>query len=265
MTTPYILNTNDKARDRLSLQHGLYAQSSKTLIEEAGIKPGMSGLEIGCGSGVMTLELARRIGLNGFLLAIDLSQEQLDHVQSITNQDNRIRFKLWDVNHLSDLGEQYDFIYCRMVLHHVADAHSVIVQMSRCLKPGGMIICEEPSLFDSTFCYPASSAYNQYTQWVRGCFLTNKRDLEIAYRLEQEFSSCGLAVTEHSLFQPILRSTEEKMIYAMGLDDLTPQLLSLGIASRQEISELSHKLHELAHSTNTMTWMRMHKVIARSK
>ncbi|KTD50984.1 class I SAM-dependent methyltransferase [Legionella quateirensis] len=263
MTATYILNTNDRARERLSLQHQLYAQSSKSLIQEAGIKKGMSGLEIGCGSGTMTLELAKLIGLDGSLLAIDLSQSQLEHVQNITSDYSTIRFKLWDVNHISDLGEQFDFIYCRMVLHHVADAHSVIQQMSRCLKPGGMIICEEPSIFDSTFCYPPSKSYEQFTQWVRACFAKNKRDFEIAHRLEQEFASCTLNVTHHSLYQPVLRTAQEKLIYSMALHDLTPQLINLHIATQAEIDLLSHELIDLAESGNTMTWIRMHKVIAK--
>ncbi|RUR15888.1 class I SAM-dependent methyltransferase [Legionella sp. km535] len=263
MTTTYILNTNDKARDRLSLQHQLYAQSSKNLIQEAGIKQGMSGLEIGCGSGAMTLELAKLIGREGSLLAIDLSQSQLDYVQNITRDYSTVRFKLWDVNHLSDLGEQFDFIYCRMVLHHVADAHSVIDHMGQCLKPGGIIICEEPSIFDSTFCYPPSKAYEQFTQWVRACFAKNNRDYEVAHRLEQEFESCHLSVTHHSLYQPLLRTAQEKLIYSMALNDLMPQLIDMQIASQEEIDALSHELINLAQTGNTMTWIRMHKIIAK--
>lgn len=262
MSANYILNTNDQARDRLSLQHELYAQSSITLVKEAGIAKGMKGLEIGCGSGSMTLELARLIGEEGELLAIDLSQSQLDHVQKITSNHNDIRFKLWDVNYLSDLGEQFDFIYCRMVLHHVADAHSVILQMKTCLKPGGIIICEEPSIFDSTFCYPPSMAYEQFKQWTRACFSKNKRDFEVAHRLEHEFSSLNLDIRHHSLFQPLLRTTQEKQIYSMALHDLTPQLIELKIATKEQIESLWQDLRNLAETGNTMTWIRMHKIIA---
>lgn len=263
MSEDYILNTNEQARDRLTLQHQLYAESSINLLHQAGITKGMKGLEMGCGSGAMTIELAKLIGNEGQLLAVDLSQDQINHVKSLTKGFNTIQFKLWDVNHLSDLGEQFDFIYCRMVLHHVADAHSVILQMKNCLKPGGLIICEEPSIFNSTFCSPPSNAYDQFTQLARACFTKNKRDFEIGHRLEQEFLSCNLEILHHSLFQPLLRSPNQKAIYFMALDDLTPQLLELKLATQEVIEELSKQLKTLSHSSSTISWIRMHQVIAR--
>lgn len=68
MPSTYILNTNDKARERLSLQHQLYAKSSLDLLSEVGPSAAMTALEIGCGSGDMTLELAKLIGREGSLL-----------------------------------------------------------------------------------------------------------------------------------------------------------------------------------------------------
>lgn len=263
MTSTYILNTNDKARERLSLQHQLYAKSSLDLLYEIGLPKKMSVLEMGCGSGAMTLELAKLVGQDGNLLAIDLSQDQLDHTQLQTRAYNNIRFKLWDVNHLSDLGEQFDLIYCRMVLHHVADARSVILQMKNCLNSGGFIICEEPSLFDSTFCSPPSSAYEQFTQWAKLCFSKNNRDFQVAHRLEQEFAACGFEIKHHSLFQPVLRTTKEKLIYSMALNDLTPQLLELGIAESDEIEQLNDELEQLAKTNSTMSWIRMHRIVAK--
>lgn len=265
MSANYILNTNNQARDRLSLQHLLYAKSSINLLKDAEISKGMTGLEIGCGSGEMTLELAELIGAEGSLLAVDLSQDQLDHVQNVTKNHKNIRFKQWDINYLSDLGEQFDFIYCRMVLHHVKDAYSAILQMKSCLKPGGMIICEEPSIFDSTFCSPPSKAYEQFTQWIRSCFTLNKCDFEIAHRLEQECSAAGFEVKHHALFQPLLRTAQEKQIYSMALQDVTPQLINLNIATKEEIDALSQELVTLANTENTMTWIRMHQIIAELK
>lgn len=265
MSAHYILNTNTQARDRLTLQHQLYAKSSINLLKEAGISKGGTGLEIGCGSGEMTLELAELIGVEGALLAIDLSQDQLDHVQNLTNKHKNIRFKQWDVNYLSDLNEQFDFIYCRMVLHYLKDAYSAILQMKNCLRPGGILICEEPSIFDSTFCSPPSKAYEQFTQWIRSCFTLNKCDFEIAHCLEQECSAAGFKVKHHTLFQPLLRTAKEKQIYSMALQDVRPQLINLNIATQEEITALSHELISLANTESTMTWIRMHQIIGELK
>ncbi|MFO9151053.1 methyltransferase domain-containing protein [Legionella pneumophila serogroup 1] len=90
MTSTYILNTNDKARERLSLQHQLYAKNSLDLLAEIGFPRKMTALEIGCGSGDMTLELAKLIGPEGTLLTMDLSPDQLDYTQQRTRAYSNI-------------------------------------------------------------------------------------------------------------------------------------------------------------------------------
>jgi ubiquinone/menaquinone biosynthesis C-methylase UbiE len=262
MTNTYILNTNDRARKRLSLQHNLYVNSSLSLLREAMIQPGMSGLEIGCGSGDMTIELAKLVGHQGRLLSIDLSKEQIEFAQQRTEPFKQISFKVWDVNQLADLNEQFDFIYCRMVLHHLAHAQDAILQIKKSLKPGGVIICEEPAIFDSTFCFPLTSAYQQFVFWVRTCFSQSNRDFEIAFRLEQEFSACGFSILQHRLYQPLLRGSEARKIYALSLEDISPQLIHLGIATNKEIQDLTNQLLQLAESDKTLSWVRMHQIIA---
>jgi len=97
---------------------------------------------------------------------------------------------------------------------------------------------------------------------AKTCFTNNKRDIGIAHRLELDFRSCGFSVTQHTLFQPVLRTIKEKQIYFMALDDLTPQLLEHHITTAEEIKTLSKDLHELAEAENTISWVRMHQVIA---
>lgn len=263
MKNSYILNTNSQARDRLTLQHALYVQSSMNLLEKAGVSKGMKGLEIGCGSGAMTKELLQLVGDEGDLLSIDFSQEQVDFVKEETKTAPQVRVKCWDVNKLTDLGEEFDFIYCRMVLHHLADAHHALLQIKQCLKPGGVLICEEPSIFDANFCSPTSPAYEKTRPLIRACFEGNRCDFNIAQRLELDCISCDLTVMHHSLFQPLLRTVKEKKILFMALNDITPQLLELKLVTQDEIDALSKDLFELAHAQNTMSWIRMHQIIAR--
>lgn len=49
----------------------------------------------------------------------------------------------------------------------------------------------------------------------------------------------------------------------MALDDLTPRLLELGIAKREEIEQLHDELKDLAKTNSTMCWIRMHRIIAK--
>lgn len=263
MSSNYILNTNDQARERLTLQHKLYVNSSLELLHKAGIKPGMKGLEIGCGAGDMTQELAHLVGSQGELLTTDFCPDQIAYVKNITHDFKTIRYKVWDVNQLSQLNETFDFIYCRMVLHHLANSAVAIAEMKKCLKPDGVIICEEPSIFDSVVCYPESKEHQQFVSYVQTCFHQNKKDYKVAYRLEQEFRGAGMEIISHGLYEPLLTTSDEKKIYPMALNDISTQLIDSKLATKEEIDSLSQGLMDLAKSETTLSWIRMHQVVTR--
>lgn len=263
MTDNYILATDPKARDRLSIQHQFYLESSLSLLEKANLRADMSALEIGCGAGDMTLELAKFLK-NGTLLSIDRDVNQLDFVRNRTREYSNIRFQQADVNELSQLNQRFDFIYCRMVLHHLSNAEHALLQMQQCLKPGGFIICEEPSLFDSAFCFPPSKAWQQYIDLVKACFKKTERDYEIAYRMEAIFLKQGLKILHHSLYEPIITKTSEKMIFAMGITDLKNQIVNLGLASEAALEDLKQDLLRFAKAQHVTTWVRMHQIIVQS-
>ncbi|MEX3909971.1 class I SAM-dependent methyltransferase, partial [Paraburkholderia sp. BR14319] len=95
----YIIKTDDSARLRLGIQSRLYEQSSVDLISRAGTLRGRKILEVGCGSGAMTLNLARAVGHQGTVTAIDNSPAQLDASRELVRENGfkNVRFFEGDV------------------------------------------------------------------------------------------------------------------------------------------------------------------------
>lgn len=265
MSTEYILNTDINAQHRLNLQHHLYHQSSFNLLLKGGLSKGQKGLEIGCGTGMMSVEISKLIGNSGKLIAIDTSNKHIESAKELASNCSNINFQIADVNKLGAFNKQFDFVYCRMVLHHLDDASPAFAQMINCLKPKGVLICEEPPLLDGTFCYPPSRDYEQYVDLVENCFIQNNKDYQIAYRLAQEAMAHNLSVECQALFQPILITNEEKMIYAMGSVDLRSQIVRHGLLSEDKAKILTEGLIKLAKSNGSVSWLRMHQIIARKQ
>jgi ubiquinone/menaquinone biosynthesis C-methylase UbiE len=263
MASKYILSTNQQAQNRLNLQDKLYHQSSVNLLKKSKISLGMNGLEVGCGTGKMACELSHLVGNTGTLLAIDLSPEQIKSAYEETSQLSNVTFQVANVNELDKLNQTFDFIYCRMVLHHLDDANHGFAQMVGCLKPNGILICEEPPLLDGTFCYPKSVCFEQYVQLVRDCFVKNGKDHQVAYRLPMMVEHHNLVLLHQGLFQPLLNTKAEKMIYAMGAIDLQPQFLKHHLLTLDQTEELITKLSHLAALNSSLSWIRMHQIIAR--
>lgn len=94
-------------------------------------------LEVGCGSGAISAQLARHGAL---LTAIDLTE----HAINLT----RRRFELcglegdvrqMDAEHMEFPDETFDFIWSWGVIHHSANTEAIIAEMHRVLKPGGEV------------------------------------------------------------------------------------------------------------------------------
>ena len=78
----YVLGTNQDELVRLGLQHQLWARYAADAWERAGFGPGKKLLDVGCGPGYASFDLAARVGTRGQVRAIDISRRFIRHLQS---------------------------------------------------------------------------------------------------------------------------------------------------------------------------------------
>jgi tetratricopeptide (TPR) repeat protein/SAM-dependent methyltransferase len=92
----------------------------------------------GCGTGLSTIELARR-ARQARILAIDLSLTSLSYAARMaqTLGVQNVEFAQADILQLGSLGRQFDFIDCSGVLHHLADPWQGWRVLLSLLRPGG--------------------------------------------------------------------------------------------------------------------------------
>src|SRR6185436_11372968 len=78
----YVLGTHDEEIERLGLQHRIWRSRMLDGFRRAGFGPGQRLLDVGCGPGWATLDLAGIAGPTGQVFAIDRSRRFLDHLRS---------------------------------------------------------------------------------------------------------------------------------------------------------------------------------------
>jgi len=260
----YIVNIDANARTRLDQQHALYEAHSLSLFKYIDRNMVNDALEAGCGSGVMTQHLSRLLNPSGRgLLSIDIHRIQLEAAAERIKECgvSNVRFKEHDIQKLAALGQTFDLIYCRMVLHHLKNASDAIDQMISALRPGGYLILEEPAIHDGSFCFPEHSGFNRFVKACQLCFEKNKRDYTIAYRMGLEVQQKGMTTLHHSLHHPLLLTEEQKRMYAMAVDDLAPQFIKHNILSQQEIVDLREACVAMSQDNISITWIRMHSLV----
>ena len=107
------------------------------------LKPGMTVLELGCGTGSFTRELARS---GAEIVAIDVSPELLEIAKLNCSVPN-VRFQIQNAYSLSYSEAVFDSVVGSSVLHHL-EIEEALRDVYRVLKPEGTICFTEPNMLN---------------------------------------------------------------------------------------------------------------------
>ena len=130
----------EEREDWLSLLGELFDPATIERLEDVGVEPGSEVLEVGAGSGSIAIWLARAIGPDGRVTATDIDTRFLD----AASEEPNLEVHRHDLEADSFPAESFDLIHVRAVLVHIADGARALERMVGWLKPGGVLLCEEP-------------------------------------------------------------------------------------------------------------------------
>jgi SAM-dependent methyltransferase len=126
--------------DRLALEV-LGALPAKLAMDQLDVLPGQRVLDLGCGTGRTTLELAALTGSAGAVVGVDISAELVAHGRAEAAELGIETVEFWhgDVQ-VSDLGErQFDAAYSRFGVMFFADPVAAFANVRKALRPGAML------------------------------------------------------------------------------------------------------------------------------
>lgn len=112
------------------------------LVKKLGIKPGHKVLDIGCGTGRLTLHVARIVGNKGEVVGIDPSVQRIEVARRKAGDAPllNVNFEIGNSNDLYHFEDgSFDIVYLNIVLHWILEKEDAFVQIYRVLKPGGRL------------------------------------------------------------------------------------------------------------------------------
>jgi ubiquinone/menaquinone biosynthesis C-methylase UbiE len=106
------------------------------------LTPGLRVLDVGCGPGTITAELADRVGPDGSVLGIDASAEVVALASDAQPRPN-LTFALGDVYAIDAADDTYDIVHAHQVLQHLADPVAALREMRRVCRLGGIVAARD--------------------------------------------------------------------------------------------------------------------------
>ena len=125
------------------------------------VKEGMKVLDVGCGPGYFTIEMAKLVGVNGKVIAADLHKGMLQIVKAKikgTLLEKNVSLIKCDKEKLN-VNEKVDFVLCFYMVHEIPDKDRLFSELKNLLNKNGRILIVEPPIhvskkdFDLTLNY----------------------------------------------------------------------------------------------------------------
>lgn len=232
----YVIRGGHQGYARLQVLARTWWPTTSDLLRRAGSEPGMSCLDVGCGGGEVSLELARLVGPEGRVTGIDMDEIKLGlgrEAATARGIDN-VEFRVADV---SDWRETttYDLVYCRFLLQHLRRPLDLLVNMWAAVRPGGALVVEDAD-FEAAFCDPPNDGYEFWKRTY--CTVLERRggDPLLGRKLYRYFSEAGIPDPHLDVAQLAQTSGEAKTLALLTLEATADPVVAEGVASETEVT-----------------------------
>jgi ubiquinone/menaquinone biosynthesis C-methylase UbiE len=212
----------------------------------------MRCIDIGCGGGAVTLEMARLIAPGGSVTGLDMDEVKLGLAREAAAErelDN-VEFRKLDVNDWNEPGA-YDFVFSRFLLQHLVDPTEVLGRMWAGVRPRGVLVVEDAD-FDGWCCDPPNEAFDFFVRSYGRVLERRGGDHALGRKLYRSFRGAGISEPDVALVQSVSVAGEEKTLAWSTLESTAEAIVSERIASEDEVTAALASLWQFTKDPHTL-------------
>ncbi len=182
---------NETELERLKRQASVTTELELSILARIGLTKGMNVLDLACGPGLVSCELAKAAG-PGQVTGVDISADLIADARKNQKQAGieNITFQQGNVYELDLPENAFDFVYARFLFQHLERPLDALENVLRVLKPSG-ILCAVDVDDDWLTLYPASSEFKHFTQKAGEGQRAQGGDRRIGHKLGGYYHSAG--------------------------------------------------------------------------
>jgi SAM-dependent methyltransferase len=161
----------------------------------AHLHPGLALLDVGCGPGTITVDLAARVA-PGPTVGIDDAPAAVEAARAGEGAA-AVRFEAGDVMHLAFPDASFDVVHAHQVLQHLADPVGALAEMARVCRPGGLVAARDSDYAAMTW-YPTDPDLDAWLATYQAVARANGGEPDAGRRLVHWAHRAGLEPVEAS-------------------------------------------------------------------
>jgi SAM-dependent methyltransferase len=155
------------------------------------LRPGLDLLDVGCGPGTLTVDLAGRVA-PGRVVGLDVSPAPLAEARELAERSGvAVEFGVGDVYALDAADASFDVVHAHQVLQHLTDPVAALREMARVCRPGGLVAVRDVDYAATTW-FPASSGLDRWLELYGQVARRNQAEPDAGRRLLSWAHAAGL-------------------------------------------------------------------------
>jgi ubiquinone/menaquinone biosynthesis C-methylase UbiE len=229
---------------RRTLQH-----DHRALAER--LRPGLSVLDVGCGTGAITSGIANAVGPEGYVLGMDRDASLLELARQQHAAIPNLRFEQIDATTLS-FHARFDIVTAARTLQWISDPAAAVAKMKQAAKPSGLLVVLDYNHAKNEWRPDPPAEFRKFYEAFLEWREANHWDNQIADHLPELFQSAGLHNIESHIQDEIAeRGDERTSLWSEVIDNVGAQITNAGLLTKSQLD---------AAGQSYQSWVRTHLI-----
>jgi 2-polyprenyl-3-methyl-5-hydroxy-6-metoxy-1,4-benzoquinol methylase len=232
----------DLERVRLAGLEAALDPGTRAHLVRLGVRAGVRCLEIGAGGGSIAFWLAAQVGPGGKVVATDLETDFLESAASDHAGMEVLRHDLMR----DELPSGFDIVHARWLVEWMPDKRLALQRMASALKPGGMLLVEEPDFVTIFEAAEPAALRRVFVAAMQHLESISPIDVRYGRRVTADLAAAGLQDVEADGRCPIVHggSPLAADFLRLTIEKLREPVLAAGDVSLDEFEQTVHALQD---------------------
>lgn len=196
----------------------------------------MRCIDLGCGGGEVTFELAKLIAPDGTVVGVDMDEVKLALAREAAADRGIMNVEFRALNiHAWDEPAAYDVVFCRFLLQHLSQPVALLRRMWAAVRPSGVLIVEDAD-HEGWGCHPANDGFAFFVRTLCEAIGRGGGDPAIGRKLYAYCVDAGILDAQVGLVTPIHLADEGKTLALSTLEATAAAIRADGLASEDELN-----------------------------